>query len=192
MFIRNGHSARGWLSGHSRRQSSTHASPLRCGRTAIFGAEDLRRWLLGDCRKPYAEFAGTARVIPCEIWATSECWAIYPQRRRARVPGRRNVGRRPAPIGISVRMEWKTHIARGPSWVEAGNDIASARRPLVPHESDTACPSSDVREEPKPEVISHERSRPLSIPVRVRTSVLVSFRLSSRCKTLRLRLRFQR
>jgi hypothetical protein len=34
------------------------ASPLRHGRIAMFGGEDLGRWLLGDCRKRLRRFRG--------------------------------------------------------------------------------------------------------------------------------------
>jgi len=34
------------------------ASPLRYGRLAMFGGEDLGRWLLGDCRKCLRRFRG--------------------------------------------------------------------------------------------------------------------------------------
>jgi hypothetical protein len=66
MFIPNRHSARGWLSGHSAktfldsRLTPMCASPLRYGRVPMFGGEGIGRWLLGDCRKRYADFARTA------------------------------------------------------------------------------------------------------------------------------------
>jgi hypothetical protein len=62
MFIPNRHSARGWLSGHSANPRLTLppmcASPMRYGRIAMFGGEDLGRWPLGDCRKRLRRFRG--------------------------------------------------------------------------------------------------------------------------------------
>jgi hypothetical protein len=61
MFIPSRHSGRGWLSGHSAKtflDSPMCASPLRYGRIAMFGGEDLGRWLLGDCGKRLRRFRG--------------------------------------------------------------------------------------------------------------------------------------